>query len=295
MTEAGAPERPARRVGIVVESVACLDPEAAREQGIAVVPVPFIIDGRTYHDGVDLSAADFYRALEQSGRAPTTSAPAPAAYLDAFRATGAKEIVCLTVSAAVSTTGERARLAVAQARKELPGLKIEVFDSGAAAMAEGLLALAAARAAREGADLGAVLALLDRLRPRAQLLIVLDTLKYLAQTGRLRGIATMAGGLLSIKPIVHVSNDSFKPVEICRTRQRSLSRLLDRLVADVKEHGAERVVVQHAAAATQAEILRAEAEKRLPGVAFTVAPFSPVMGTYAGPGLLGFAWLRERQ
>src|SRR6185312_13904269 len=116
----------------------------------------------------------------------------------------------------------------------------------------------------------------------------------LAQTGRLRGIATMAGGLLSIKPLVHVSDDSFRPVEICRTRQRSINRLLDRLVADVQAHGTRRVVVQHAAAAQQAALLCEEAARRLPGVDFSVTPFSPVMGTYAGPGLLGFAWLRER-
>lgn len=283
----------ARQVGIVCESVACLEPAAAARQGIRVVPVPFVIEGRTYLDGVDITQEEFYAQLERTGKAPATSAPSPAAYLEAFRALGTPSVVCITVSGAVSTTAERCRLAVNQAHEALPDLRVELFDSGTAAMAQGLLALAAARVAGEGADLAAVLDLLRRRRPAAQLLIVLDTLKYLAQTGRLGGIAAMAGGLFSIKPLVHVSNDKFVPVEVLRTKRRALERMLDRLAQDVQATATRRVVVQHAAAPREAEALRAEVLARLPDLEeASIAPFSPVMGTYAGPGLLGFAWLQ---
>lgn len=277
-------------VGIVCESVACLNPAQVRDQGIQVIPVPFVIDGHTYFDGVDLTHEEFYRHLERSGRAPATSAPAPAAYLEAFRAAGTPNVVCITVSGAVSTMAERCRLAIKQARETLPDLKIELFDSGTAAMAQGLLALEAAHLAQTGASLADVLDRLKKRRPETQLLIVLDTLKYLSQTGRLGGIAAMAGGMLSIKPIVHAANDRFAPVEICRTRRRALDGMLNRLVRDVEATQTRHVVVQHAAAAAQADALRAETARRLPKVELSIVPFSPVMGTYAGPGLLGFAW-----
>jgi DegV family protein with EDD domain len=283
-----------RQVGIVCESVSCLDPKASAALGIQVVPVPFVIDGHTYFDGVDLTHEEFYRQLEQTGRAPATSAPAPAAYLAAFKAAGTPNIVCVTVSGSVSTMAERARLAIRQAHEESPDLHIELFDSGTAAMAQGLLALEAAEAAQEGGTLNDVLERLKRSRSTAQLLIVLDTLKYLSQTGRLGGIAAMAGGMLSIKPLVHVSNDHFTPVEICRTRSRALEHMLDRLVRDVQATHTQHITVQHAAAAQQAEVLRQEAARRLPEADLSIVPFSPVMGTYAGPGLLGFAWLQGR-
>ncbi|HEY8743951.1 MAG TPA: DegV family protein [Chloroflexota bacterium] len=278
-------------VGIVCESVACLDPARVGIPGIQVVPVPYVIDGRTYLDGIDLSPEEFYRHLERSGRAPATSAPAPAAYLEAFRAVGTPNVVCVTVSGAVSTMAERCRLAIQQSKEQLPAVTVELFDSGTAAMGQGLLALAAARLAQTGATLADVRALLERSRSQAHLLIVLDTLKYLAQTGRLGSIAALAGGVLSIKPIVHCSNDHFAPVEICRTRTRALDGMLNRLVRDVEASRTQQVVVQHAAAEQQAEALRAETARRLPNVSLSVVPFSPVMGTYAGPGLLGFAWL----
>lgn len=282
------------QVGVVCESVSCLDPAAVAERGIQVIPVPFVIDGRTYLDGVDITNEEFFRYLETSGRAPATSAPSPAAYLAAFRAAGTPNVVVVTVSAAVSTLGERARLAIQQARQELPDVRVELFDSGTAAMAQGLLALEAADAARQGAALDDILDRLKRRRATAQLLITLDTMKYLAQTGRLGGIAAMAGGMLSIKPIVRCSNDHFSPVEICRTRRRAIEHMLDRMAEDVRATHTRHVVVQHAAAAQAAAALRQDVAQRLPDRQLSVVPFSPVMGAYAGPGLLGFAWLQGR-
>lgn len=282
----------ATRVGIVCESVACLDPAQVSDLGIQVVPVPFVIEGKTYLDGVDLSQEEFYRQLERSGRAPATSAPAPAAYLEAFRAAGTPNVVCVTVSGAVSTMADRCRLAIAEGKEKLPDVHIALFDSGTAAMGQGLLALAAARLAQTGAPLSEVVSLLQHQRSKAHLMIVLDTLKYLSQTGRLGGIAAIAGGMLSIKPIVHCSNDKFAPVEICRTQHRALDSMLSRVAKDVEASNTQYVVVQHAAAAQQAETLRAETARRLPEVELSIVPFSPVMGTYAGPGLLGFAWLQ---
>lgn len=291
-TPASSTQSRTAQVGIVCESVACLDPARVGGQGIQVVPVPFVIEGKTYLDGVDLSQDEFYRQLERSGRAPATSAPPPAAYLEAFRATGTPNVVCVTVSGAVSTMAERCRLAIAEAKEKLPDLQIELFDSGTAAMGQGLLALAAARLAQTGASLADVVTMLQQQRAKAHLMIVLDTLKYLSQTGRLGGIAAMAGGMLSIKPVVHCSNDSFAPVEICRTQRRALDSMLNRVAKDVQASNTRHVVVQHAAAAQQAETLRAETASRLPDIDLSIVPFSPVMGTYAGPGLLGFAWLQ---
>jgi DegV family protein with EDD domain len=275
--------------------VSCLDPEEARAAGVQVVPVPFVMDGRDYLDGVDITAEQFYARLERSGKAPSTSAPSPAAYMEAFEAAGTPTIVCVTGSATVGTTAERCELAIKQARERWPERRFELFVAGCAAMGQGFLALEAARAATEGADADTVLQLLRRLRPGAHLLIVLDTLKYLAQTGRLQAIGVLAGSMLSIKPIVHVNDDHFDPVEMCRSRRRAIERLLDRLLALTAQEKPPRIAVQHAAAPDAAEALADQAAQRLPGVEVTVVPFSPVMGTYAGPGLLGFAWLQGAQ
>lgn len=281
----------ARRVGIVCESVSCLDPAVVSRLGIQVVPVPFIMDGKTYFDGVDLSAEEFYAHLLRTGKAPTTSAPSPAAYMTLFRNMDADDIICVTVSGAVSTIAERCRLAIDQAREALPDKRIELFDSGNAAMGQGFLALAAAQVAAKGGTVEEALQLLKRKRKAAHVLIVLDTLKYLAQTGRLQSIGVMAGNFLSIKPVVHINDDSFSPVEICRTRRRGVDRMLERLLQRPESTLPRQVAVQHAAAPEEAERLRGEVSRRLPSAEVAVVPFSPVMGTYAGPGLLGLAWL----
>lgn len=279
------------RLGVVVESVSCLHPGDAEPCALAIVPVPYSFGDREYLDGVDLTESEFYAELQRRRRSPVTSAPSPAAYLQAFRTLRTPEVLCLTVSRRVSTTAERCLIAIEEAKHVLPDRKIVLVDSGTAGMAQGLLALRACQLAVQGLSLEEIVAGLEYSRQHAHLFIFLDTVHYLATTGRLRRIAALAGGALQIKPVVHVHNGNFQVTRITRSRRQAIDTLLEQVVVAVRDRDLKELWVQHAYASEEGARLAEEVQRRFPGLSVRVRPFSAVMGAYAGPGLLGFAWL----
>lgn len=279
------------QLGVVVESVSCLLPGDAEPCPLAIVPVPYSFGNREYLDGIGLTEDEFYAELQRWGRSPVTSAPSPAAYLHVFQSLHTSEILCLTVSRRVSTTAERCLIAIEEAKHVLPDRTIALVDSGTAGMAQGLLALRACQLAAQGRSLKEVVADLEHSRRRAHLFIFLDTLRYLATTGRLQRIATLAGGVLQVKPVVHVHDGNFQVIRIARSRRQAIEVLLEQVVVAVRDRGLKELWVQHAHASGEGDRLAEEVQRRFPELSVRIRAFSTVMGAYAGPGLLGFAWM----
>ena len=141
-----------RKVAMVTDTTACVPQEQVARYDIEVVPVPFIIDNKTYRDGIDISPTEFYTLLRQSARIPTTSASAPEPYLEAFHKASQKasSILCLTEPSRFSAMYNSAKVAMEMARKTLDNVVIEVVEGTTAAAGLGLVNLAAAKAAALG-------------------------------------------------------------------------------------------------------------------------------------------------
>ncbi|HZS92228.1 MAG TPA: DegV family protein [Chloroflexota bacterium] len=291
-----APRGPAtRQVAIVCESTCCLPPDLARRYDIGIIPIPFVFGTQTFRDGVDITPAQFYARLAETGTPPKTSPPSPGEYLQAWReaSRSASAVLLVTVDGRVSTLQRSARLAQEMAPQALPGVAVSVVDSQSAGMGQGFVALAAARAAMAGQPLAAVTAAAERVRRRVTLLVTLDTLEYLSRASRLPQVATFVGGLLAIKPVVQFSGGHIRLLARPRTRRRAIDELFERVARTVPPGARLHAAVQHAGA----EVEAADFEVRLRG-AFDCAElytteFTPVMGGYCGPGLLGVAFYSE--
>ena len=173
------------KVAIVTDSVACIPKEQVEKYGIEVVPVQIIFGDKAYRDGVDISPAEFYSRFRQVEKLPTTAAAVLGSFLEAYSKAGrrASSILCITLSAKLSGMFDAARLAMEMAKEALPGVEIEALDCRTAAVAEGLVVLAAARTAAAGGNLAEVAEIAKSVMSRVQLLAVLDTLKYLVKGG----------------------------------------------------------------------------------------------------------------
>lgn len=281
-------------VAIITDSTACIPPGVAREYGIDVIPLNLIFEGRTYVDGMDDDTAEFYRLLRSSRSLPTTAAPSPGEYLRAIRARAdhAKAVLCVTVSAQFSAMYDSALAAARLAREEFPNLDVRVLDSRNAAMAQGFVVLEAARAAREGADIDACIARAEALMPKVALLVVLDTLEYLARGGRVPRVAAWASQVLQVKPIVQFKERDIRLVARTRTKARALDRLAELLAERAAGGGPLHVCVHHANAPADAAFL-AERAKALHPAELYVSEFTQVMGVHTGPGLVGYAFYTE--
>ncbi|MCH8109089.1 MAG: DegV family protein [Chloroflexi bacterium] len=278
-------------VAIVVDSATSLPAEIDYDGQLQVVPMTLTLDGKTYLDGQDVTPTSFYRMLKESSVPPTTSAPSPASYLESFKqaAEKAQSILCLTVGSGFSASFDSANTAAHEALEALPGIEISVLDSESAAGGEGLIALQALRAARNGDGLDDVKAAAMDVIPRIRLLAFLDTLYYLWKGGRVPRIAHTGTSWFRIKPLFELKHGEVSTIARPRTHKRAVKRLLE-LMRERAQSGPIHATVMHADALEAAEELKNKVEAEFQCEDLFVSEFTPVMGAHIGPGLLGIAF-----
>ncbi len=282
------------RVGVVTDSTACIPADLAARHRIQVIPLFLEFGDQVYQDGMTAHAAEFYRALRTARQPPTTAAPAPGVYAEAIlrAATDADAVLCITVARQFSAMYDAAVQGAALAREQAPQLSVRVLDSGAAAMAQGFVSLEAARAALDGATIDQVTARAQAVMPRVQLLVALDTLTYLARSGRVPRLLVWASSPLQVKPIVEFQRGAYRPVAIVRTMRRTVERLFQALERRAQPD-ALHVCVHHTNAPDGAEALAERVRASLHPKELLISEFTQVMGVHTGPGLLGFAFYTE--
>ncbi len=282
----------ANKVAIVTDTTACIPKGQVEKYGIEVVPIELIFDDRVYRDGVDISPAEFYSRLRQVKKLPTTSGSVPGPYLEAYHKASqrASSILCITLSAKLSGMFNSARLATEMAKTALPNVVIEVLDCGTAAAAQGLVVLAAARAAASGKSLTEVVETARNIMPRVNLFATLDTLNYLVKGGRVPKAAAWASSLLQIKPIFTITEGEAHPVTNPRTTPGAMKRILKIMEQKIVKGQPFHVVVMHADALDRAIALRNRISSQFDCTELFITEFTPVMGVHTGPGLIGIAF-----
>jgi DegV family protein with EDD domain len=265
-----------------------------REWGIIVAPHELIIDGQAFRDGVDIHPQEFYQRLKEDQIMPTTAAPRPQQFLEAFMAASrvAQNVLCLTLSANFSATYQFARTAVSLSNGALAHTRVEVIDSQAAAGASGLIALAAARCAATGHHLDQVIDQVKRLIPRVNLIAFLDTLYYLNRSGKVGKVQAWTGSLLGIKPITELKLGEARMLEKPRSRAKATDRLVEIMRQRVGQAPVH-VNVMEADAAAEAETLLRRIDAEFNCCDRFISQFTPVMGAHTGPGVLGLAFYVE--
>jgi len=285
------------KVAIVTDTTACIPKEIVEKYGIEVVPVEFIFSDKifgdkVYRDGIDMSPAEFYARLRQAEKLPTTSGSLPEPFLEAYRkASGrAGNILCITIPSKLSGMFNSARLAVEMAKEALPNVVVELLDCTTAAAGQGLVVLAAARAAASGKDLTEVVTTARSVMQRVSLFATLDTLHYLVKGGRVPKAAGLASSLLQIKPIFSVNGGDAFPVVNARTTSGAIKRILKLIGQKVVKGQPLHVAVMHADVIDRAVALSREISARFDCTELFITEFTPVMGVHTGPGVIGVAF-----
>ena len=276
-----------QNVAIVTDSAASLPPGG----GPIAVPMKLIVDGEELRDGIDLTATEVYRRLRSLNETPTTSGPSPQGFLDVFEELAGRfsSILCITVSPAFSSTHAAARVAIETAQETLPDLEIDLLDSGSAAGGEGLVVIAAQKAASSGASLPQVREAAEHVARKVSLLAYLDTLYYVWKGGRVPMIAYAGAALLDLKPVLEMTQGRVRNVGRPRTRRRAGERLL-KLMGERVGSAPVHANVMHGDAPQEAEEMRGEIERRFDCRDIYVTEFSPAMGAHTGSGLIGAAF-----
>jgi DegV family protein with EDD domain len=269
-------------VRVVTDSACDLPPELVDALGLTVVPLTIRFGTEELVDREELSTADFWARLQASPTLPETSAPSAGAFEARFHdliERGATGIVSIHLSSRLSATMQAAQVAAAAIGRECP---IQVIDSLTCSMGLGSLCLTAARRAADGDTMESIVAeVIDR-RDRTKLFGSLDTLEYLKKGGRIGNARAMLGSMLSIKPVIEVRNGVVEEAGKVRTRSRALAALVERVAAQPVEQLA---VLQGLAG--DLEVLLERLAEYVPRDEIVVGEVGPVIGTHAGPGVIG--------
>ncbi len=276
------------RVAVLTDSTAYLPDGVAEKYGIVVVPLHVVLGSWSGRDGLEVSPADVAQALGERRVQVSTSRPTPTEMAAAYRDTGAREVVSVHLSAALSGTADSARLAALEVAAD--GIEVQVVDSRSIAMGLGFAVVAAAEAATGGASLEHVVAAAD---VDTTSLFYVDTLEHLRRGGRMTATSALMGAALAVKPLLVVRDGTIVLLEKVRTFSKALARL-EALVLDAAGDGLVDVAVQHLAAPARAAQLADDLRATVPGLqAMYVSEVGAVVGAHVGPGLLGVVvWRR---
>ncbi len=282
-----------KKVTIVTDSIACLTKELATEYDIEIIPINFYAGGKLYRDWVDIAPSEAYELFLQDPDSFKSSAASPEDCLQAYRVASqrARSIVCITVSAKLSMMNNAASKAKEMAATEFPDTVIEVIDSLTATPSEGMVALAAARAAAEGKDLPGVISVAETTREKVNAIVFLDTIKHVYRSGRIPKIASQLGSALNIKPILTISG-VVNFAGMARNRRHGIERVLQ-MMRDRVGNRPIHVALMHAYALEEAEKLKERVAAEFNCIELWLSEFSPVMGYACGTGTVGVAFYPE--
>lgn len=278
-----------KKVAIVTDSSTYLPQDLAEDLGLHVVPLTLHWDDKSYRDGVDIQAEEFYEKLSTSNSIPTTSQTPVNVFEQLFEKLLDQDfaVFAMLISSGISGTVESAM----QAQKNFPGAPLEVMDSQLVSMALGFLVLRVARAAKDGASLEECVALANETTPKIGVYFTVDTLKYLAKGGRINTASRLLGAALDIKPIMEIREGKIELVESVRSRRKSMQRMLEMVDRDIAGREPVRISTFHAAAEEDCERLMQEAIARFYPIETITTYVSPVVGSHTGPGTLSIAYL----
>jgi DegV family protein with EDD domain len=285
-----------KNVGIVTDTTACVPPDLVANLGIEVVPDTLIIDEKTYRDGIDITPGEFYSLLRTAKKMPTTAGTPPQPYLDAFCRVGPNSlgVLCLTEPARLTAMFNSARIASEAARDTCGDVPIDVMECSTAAAGVGLVVLAAARAAALGKSLDDVKTIAGDIMSRVYLFAAIDTLQYLARSGRVPQAAAMVNEWLDIKPIFTINHADPHTVALPRTIESAMDRIIKLMQKAAGKGKGLHVAVMHADVSERAKMLRDRIAKKFDCREIYITEFTPVMGVHAGPGVIGAAFYAEK-
>lgn len=276
-------------IAIITDTDASLPADLAARYGIRQVPINIHFGQEVLATGVDIDDARLFARIDREGKLPTTSAPSPGQFLEAYEAAfaaGVDAVACLCVSSVISATYQ----AAVTARELLPDRQIEVLDTRSVSMAQGFMTIAAAEAASAGASLGAVMVTARAVGERAHIYGALATLKYLAMSGRVGHVAAGFGNLLSVKPVLTLRDGKLDLLEKVRTRSKALARVIDLAKEVTAGRPISRMAVLHVNVPEEAKAFEAQLRVALPCPdEIVITEMSAGLAVHTGAGLLGVA------
>ncbi len=283
------------KIAIVADSNSGVTQDEVKKLGIYVLPMPFMIDGQIFYEGIDLSHEEFYRRMEE-GADITTSQPSPKDVMEQWEQLleDHDQVVYIPMSSGLSGSCQTALMLA----KEYEG-RVQVVNNQRISVTQRQSALDARDLAELGWSGEQIKEKLEATRFDSSIYITVDTLKYLKKGGRITPAAAALGTLLKIKPVLTIQGEKLDAFAKARTMKQAKTIMLTALAHDLEERLADRkaehtyLQIAHTCSEQAAHELEETVRELYPGVPVFGAPLSLSIGCHIGPGALAVACTRK--
>jgi DegV family protein with EDD domain len=276
---------------IITDSAADFDLDTARRRKISVVPMTIQFGSAAFLAGKNLSNDTFFQLLQEGRENPSTSQPAPAAFLRLFEEAKAAgdQVVAILLSGSLSGTLQSAEIAKGMCEYE----PIYIVDSRSATAGMQILVNLACKLRDSGLPAAAIAGEVERLKDKVRIFAVIDTLEYLRRGGRLSGFQAGLGAVTKLKPTIAVRDGAVSIVG----KSFGMAAAVKHLLKLLEEHPIDDDFPSYflySSDRTREELLlpRLSEQGRLPQ-RLHYCGIGPAIGTHIGPGALGMAYVQR--
>ncbi|MBQ4563494.1 MAG: DegV family protein [Lachnospiraceae bacterium] len=281
---------------ILVDSGSDLDADLIRRYDIKVIPLRTYFGEEEFLDGITMSHEEFFERLTTDSNHPTTSQPSPIEFLKAFHeaADAGDDLLGIFISGKLSGTYQSARLAALECGYD----RIHLIDSESVTLGTRMLVELACRLRDEGKTVTEIVDILNTEKKYIHVYAVLDTLTYLQKGGRISKTVAVAGNLLSIKPLVAVTNGEVLLAAKARGSKNG-ERMLTKLIQENGNIDFDKpYCVAYSglsSAPLEAYIHDAQDFWQKPLSELTVCTIGSTIGAYVGPGAFGVMYFAKER
>lgn len=281
------------KIAIITDSTSDLSGVlVAENKNLRVIPLKVNFQEETYTEGVDITNEEFYEKLEKAEVLPTTSQPSPGEFIALYEellAEGYDSIISIHISDHMSGTRQSANIAGEKIKDKIKNFK--TIDSKSVSSGAGALTIYALDVLKQENDFSKAIERIEKGRDNADLIALVDTLKYLEKGGRIGKASALLGSLLSVKPILTTEDGVIINKDKVRSRKRGLEYIVKYLIEKKATNEDLIVSLVHAQAEQEAMKLADRLDKELGIKVKNISEIGAVVGTHIGPGaiLIGVA------
>ena len=277
------------KLAVVTDSTAFLSEDALKNPNLFVIPIPVILDGKLYNEGIDIEADQYYDLLKNSQEFPTTSQPALGEALMLYEEIGKKgydTIISIHLSSGIS--GFVANLN--SIKDSVSGVNIIPYDSKITSMPMGNMVETILKMNAKGCTLEEMLDQLDKIRENTNAYMIVEDLNNLVRGGRLTNGAALVAGLLKIKPVLTFDDGKIMLFEKIRSSKKAFARAEDVIGQRMREiNQPVKLYVIHANSLAVAQEEKQKLQEKYPNATVEIGHFGPVIGTHLGEKAIGLA------
>lgn len=280
------------RIAVITDSNSGINFEDAKELGIKVLPMPFLIDGKTYFEEISLSQEEFFEKLENDVDI-STSQPSPESVMKIWDEAleEADEVVYIPMSSGLSSSCHTALMLA----DDYDG-KVQVVDNQRISVTQRQSVLDAMELAKRGLTAVQIKEKLEKVKFESSIYIMLDTLKYLKKGGRITPAAAAFGSALRLKPVLTIQGEKLDAYTIAKTKKQGVKKMLAAIEDDInKRYGGTdhmeniHMEIAHTKNPEAAEDLKQQIIEKFGVTEVDLYPLSLSIACHIGPGSIAVA------